>query len=99
MARRLWPNEEPIGRQFSRGLEGEAGFEVVGVTADARTTSIDREAPLMVYIPYWWRTRTTTSLVLKCATEPEPLVATIRRSIAAIDPYIARLEEELKKQK
>jgi putative ABC transport system permease protein len=88
-ARRLWPGQDPIGKRFSRGLETEAGFEVVGVTLDARTTSVEREAPLMVYVPYWWRTRTATSLVLKSATEPEALVASVRRAIANIDPDIA----------
>ena len=88
-ATRLWPGEDPIGKRFSRGLEGEAGFEVVGVTPDARTTSVEREAPLMVYLPYWWRTRPATSLVLKSGTEPEALVASVRRAIANIDPDIA----------
>jgi predicted permease len=88
-ANRLWPGEDPIGRQFGRGLEGEAGFEVVGVTTDARTTSVEREAPLMVYLPYWWRTRSATSLVLKSASEPDALVAAVRRAIAQVDPDIA----------
>jgi predicted permease len=88
-ARRLWPGEDPLGKQFGRGQEGEAGFEVVGVTADARTTSVESEAPLMVYLPYWWRTRTATSLVLKSATEPAALVASVRRAIATVDPDIA----------
>ena len=88
-AKRLWPGEDPIGKRFGRGQEGEAGFEVVGVTIDARTTSVEREAPLMVYLPYSWRTRTATSLVLKTTTEPEALVASVRRAIATIDPDIA----------
>lgn len=88
-AKRLWPGEDPLGKRFGRGIEGEAPFEVVGVTIDARTTSVEREAPLMVYLPYWWRTRPVTSLVLKTATEPEALVASVRRVIGGIDPDIA----------
>ncbi len=88
-AKRLWPGEDPIGKQFGRGLDGEAGFEVVGVTVDARTTSIEREAPLMVYVPYWWRARNATSLVLKSASEPEALTASVRQAIAQVDPDIA----------
>jgi predicted permease len=88
-AKHLWPGEEPIGKRFSRGIDGEAGFEVVGVTVDARTTSVEREAPLMVYLPYWWRTRNATSIVLKTASEPEAVVASVRRAIGHVDPDIA----------
>jgi putative ABC transport system permease protein len=88
-AKRLWPGEEPIGKRFSRGIDGEAGFEVVGVTVDARTTSVEREAPLMVYLPYWWRTRNATSIVLKTASEPKAIVASVRRAIGQVDADIA----------
>jgi putative ABC transport system permease protein len=88
-AKRLWPGEDALGKRFSRGIEGEAGFEVVGVTADARTTSIEREAPLMVYLPYWWRPRNATSIVIKSGSAPEALVATVRKAIAQVDPDIA----------
>jgi ABC-type antimicrobial peptide transport system permease subunit len=43
----------------------------------------------MVYLPYWWRTRATTSLVLKTTAEPEALIASVRRAIAELDPDIA----------
>ena len=88
-AARLFPGQDPVGRQFSRGIPGEAGFEVVGVVADAKLTSLDRTPPLMVYLPYWWRTRSSTSLVVKGATDPAALMPVIRRAVQAIDPEIA----------
>ena len=89
LAVRLWPGQDPIGKRFSRGLEGEQGFEVVGVAADARITSLDRTPPLMVYLPYWWRSRATTSLLIKTAAAPASLLPAIRRVIRDIDPEIA----------
>jgi putative ABC transport system permease protein len=88
-ANRLWPGEDPIGKRFSRGIEQEKGFEVVGVTIDAHTTSLERESPLMVYLPYWWRPRTATSLVVKTPADPAALIATVRRAIADVDAEIA----------
>ena len=88
-ARRLWPNEDPLGRRFSRALPNETGFEVVGIVADARLTSLERTPPLMVYLPYWWRTRGSTSLLLKAAGEAGALVPSVRRAIHEIDPEIA----------
>jgi putative ABC transport system permease protein len=89
VAARLWPGEEPIGKRFSRGIPNEQGFEVVGVVTDARLTSLDRTPPLMVYLPYWWRSRPATSLLIKTAVDPSAIVASVRRAVSAVDPEIA----------
>lgn len=89
LAARLWPGQDAIGKEFSRGLDGEAGFEVIGITDDARTTSLERTPPLMVYLPYWWRTRPTVSLLVRTASDPVSLAPVIRRAIERIDPEIA----------
>jgi predicted permease len=88
-AKRLWPGQDAIGRRFSRALPGEAGFEVVGIVADAKITSLERTPPLMVYLPYWWRSRAATSLLVKAAGDPAALMPSIRRAIRQIDPEIA----------
>lgn len=89
-AARLWPGEDAIGKRFSRGISGEQGFEVVGVVADARTTALDRaEQPLMVYVPYWWRSRPSTSLLVKTAVAPLSVLPAVRRALLDIDPEIA----------
>jgi putative ABC transport system permease protein len=89
VAKRLWPGQEPLGKTFSRGLEGEPGFEVVGIAADARTTSLERTPPLMVYVPYWWQTRTNLSLLVKTQVDPLTLAPAIRRAVEQVDPEIA----------
>ncbi|HZP48409.1 MAG TPA: ABC transporter permease [Vicinamibacterales bacterium] len=88
-ARRLWPGQDPLGKHFSRAIPGEAGFEVVGIAADAKLTSLERTPPLMVYLPYWWRTRTSTSLLIRAAGDPSALMPAVRRAIQGIDPDIA----------
>ena len=88
-AQRLWPGQDPIGKRFSRGIPREQGFEVVGVVADARLTSLDDAAPYMVYLPYWWRSRPVTSLLIKTVVEPSAMVASVRRAVHTVDPEIA----------
>jgi predicted permease len=88
-AQRLWPGQDALGRRFSRAIPGEAGFEVVGIVGDARITALDRTPPLMVYLPYWWRTRAALSLVIRTATESSSLMPSVRRAINAIDSEIA----------
>jgi predicted permease len=88
-AQSLWPGQDAIGKHFSRGIPDEKGFEVVGVVADAKITSLERTPPLMVYLPYWWRSRASTSLVIKGAADPAALMPSVRRAVRAIDPDIA----------
>jgi putative ABC transport system permease protein len=88
-AARMWPGEDPIGRRFSRRIPNEQGFEVVGVVADARMTSLDETPQLIVYIPFWWRSRPTLALVIKAGVEPTSLIADVRRVVREVDPEIA----------
>jgi putative ABC transport system permease protein len=86
---RVWPGEDPIGKRFSRGIPNEQGFEVVGVVGDARMTSLDEPPPLMVYVPYWWRTRPALAMLIKTEVEPTSVLAGVRRAVREVDPDIA----------
>jgi putative ABC transport system permease protein len=88
-AARMWPAEDPIGKRFSRRIPNEQGFEVVGVVGEARLTSLDEKPPLIVYIPYWWRSRPTLSMLIKTEVEPTSLITGVRRVVREIDPEIA----------
>jgi predicted permease len=85
----VWPGEDPLGKQFSRGQRGEQPFEVVGVVRDARTTALERQPPLMVYVPYWWRSRPSAALLVHTGADFSTLAGEIRRAVALVDPDIA----------
>ena len=84
-----FPGADPIGRRFIRGDPKQTPFEVVGIVADSRNTRIDGASPLMVYVPYWFRSRLTVSLVARGALDETVVAAEIRRVAQAFDPEIA----------
>ena len=84
-----WPGVDPIGRQFLRGDPKQKPFEVVGIIADGYNTQIDAVSPLMVYVPYWFRSRLTASLVVRGAIDTTTAAAEIRRVTRAFDAEIA----------
>jgi putative ABC transport system permease protein len=88
-ASKLWPNGDALGKRFGRSEIDEQHFEVVGIVGDARTTSLDRRPPLMVYVPYWWRSRSAATLLVKTGADPSSLMAPLRAAIHSIDPEIA----------
>ncbi len=53
LAERLFPSEDPIGRDISVGANPQRrNVEVVGVVTDARIRDIRRSAPYTVYVPF-----------------------------------------------
>jgi macrolide transport system ATP-binding/permease protein len=87
-AARAWPGRDALGLRFQRG-SSEKPFEVVGIVSDGRSAAIDSPSPLMVYVPYWFRSRATAALVIHTAADPLTLVAGVRHSIQSVDPEIA----------
>jgi putative ABC transport system permease protein len=84
----VWPGQDALGKRFRRGGP-EKPLEVVGITADVRTTSVDGAMPLMVYVPYWYRSRSAASLLVQSAGDPATVAASVRRAVQSIDPDIA----------
>jgi putative ABC transport system permease protein len=81
-ARRLWPGRSAVGRRMQHN---EALEEVVGVTADIRSTSLDKDPVLIIYVPYWQRPRLSASLLVRTAMDPRGIAASVREAIHQVD--------------
>ena len=85
-AKMLWPGMNPIGRQFSRGdPKEEKPFTVVGIIADARTVSLAKPDPMMVYVPYWYRVEPVAGLVVRTRQAPTEMADAIRQTVWSVD--------------
>jgi putative ABC transport system permease protein len=94
LAERLWPGQSAVGRK----LMHRELTEVVGVTPDLRSTSLDHEPVNMLYLPYWQQSRKSSSLVIRTGEGKEGLANTLRRTVWDIDsevtiPSVRTLEE------
>ena len=100
LARRLWPGQNPIGRNLSRG--DHELLQVVGVTPDIRSTSLDHDPVNMMYIPYWQRAQRQGSLLVRTAMDPRGIAAALRSAIWAVDsevpiPEVRTLEQVMER--
>jgi predicted permease len=85
-AKALWPGKNPVGLQFKRGgVSNEEPFTVIGVIADARTISLARPDPLLIYVPYWFRCDNSAGLIVRTRENPASIADAIRQTIWAID--------------
>ncbi len=88
-ARTVWPNENPVGQRFTRFDRSETPFEILGVVGDIRTVDLAQKPPRMVYVPYWYRSRTEAALVLRSPVDPTALVGAVRKAIREVDTQVA----------
>lgn len=85
-AQALWPAKDPVGQQFQRGgATDEKPFTVIGVVADARTISLAKRDPMLVYVPYWFRCDNSAGLIVKARQSPASIAGEIRQTAWAID--------------
>jgi predicted permease len=85
-AKTLWPGRNSIGQQFSLGNPAtEKPFSVIGVVRDARTVSLAKPDPMLIYVPYWYRTEGTAGLMVRTRQEPSEMANAIRETIWSVD--------------
>jgi predicted permease len=85
-AKTLWPGKNPIGQQFGWGNPiTEKPFTVVGIVKDARTVSLAKPDPMVIYVPYWYRTEGTAGLMVRTRQEPFDIADAIRKTIWDMD--------------
>jgi putative ABC transport system permease protein len=87
MARRFWPNENPIGKRVKQGWpEWETPWrEVVGVVADVKLNGITESTPLHVYLPLTQVPSDSWYLALRTSSEPQSLAASVKSAIHSVD--------------
>jgi predicted permease len=84
-AKTLWPGKNPIGQQFSRGGPSEKPFTVIGVIANARTISLSKPDPMLIYVPYWYRIEPEAGIVVRTRQDPSEMADAIRQTIWSVD--------------
>ena len=90
MARRFWPNEDPLGRQIQFGnMDGDLRLlHVVGVVGDVRDEGLEAEARPIVYVNYFQRPAAAAefSIVLRGHGDAGAWTAAMRREARALNP-------------
>ncbi|HEX6976325.1 MAG TPA: ABC transporter permease, partial [Vicinamibacterales bacterium] len=88
MARRLWPDEDPLGRRFRRASASTPEwFTVVGIVADFRHFPPQGDEPPapQAYIPLPFDPTLNTGVTIRVAGEPASIASAAREAIRASD--------------
>jgi putative ABC transport system permease protein len=91
MARRFFPNEDPVGKRLQTGDPNpNAPWEtIVGVVGNVKYTGLEVEEALTMYAPYttpaWVSSSRSMYLVVRTAGEPLGLSSALRQQVRSLD--------------
>ena len=82
LAKRFWPNQDPIGSEI--GDEKDGWATIIGVVGDVRDTDLAAESKGMIYFPGYFG----TTLIIRTKSNPTSFVAAIREEIHEFDSTV-----------
>jgi putative ABC transport system permease protein len=85
MARRYWPDEEPLGKRINFPSDGPIWREIVGIVADVKYEKLDTESGSEMYVPYFQKPYTFMGLVVRTGTDPAQMTNAVRSQVQAVD--------------
>jgi putative ABC transport system permease protein len=87
LARRYFPNQDPIGRQMRFGFPPESNVsrEIVGVVGDVRDVALSRKPGPMMYVPFAQAPLYGGEVVVRSSLSASSVAAGIRQAVHSID--------------
>ena len=89
MARRMFPDEDPVGKRIRSWRDENLLREIVGVVQDVRYYGLGDKLRGLVYIPHTQNTWRSMLLTVRTTGDPANLIGSIRDQIWTVDKDIA----------
>ncbi|HEY0380189.1 MAG TPA: ABC transporter permease [Pyrinomonadaceae bacterium] len=85
MARKYWPNEDPLGKRLLDPQNRTPPAEVIGVVGDVKHFGLDDQAEEYIYTSSLQTPGNSMFLVVRTATDPLSMTATLRKEVQSLD--------------
>jgi putative ABC transport system permease protein len=85
LARRFFPNENPLGKRLNVLTGPEAFREIVGIVGDVKQNGLAHETWPHVYEPFAQAPNQFLTLIVRTTGEPQALVPGIRSKVSELD--------------
>jgi predicted permease len=94
MAKKFWPNQNPIGKQFTMASDPKHPVQIVGVANDARYEGITGAIGPFFYLPFrqHFVQNSLQTLELRTAGDPAAMIPEVERTIRAMAPALPVFE-------
>jgi putative ABC transport system permease protein len=89
MARRFWPNQDPVGKRIKPGFSNDQWCTIVGVVGSVRQFSLAKQASAALYLPYAQAPSAflmrDITFAVRTSGEPLQMAEQARHAISAVD--------------
>jgi len=87
MARKYWPNEDPVGKRisFQGGQQNPIWREIVGIVGHVKHKALEGESRVQYYIPHTQVQNANMNLVVRTDADPASLTGAVRGAISELD--------------
>jgi predicted permease len=87
LARRYFPDQDPIGKQMQFGFppNGDVSREIVGIVGDVRDVALSREPGPMMYVPFVQAPLWGGEVVVRSSLSASSVAAGVRQAVYSID--------------
>ena len=87
LARRYWPNEEPLGTRLTVGFE-KAPREIIGVVGSVKQSTLSVDARPAMYLPHLQLATGGMSIVIRTSGDPLSVAGLARMQVHSLDKTI-----------
>jgi putative ABC transport system permease protein len=85
MAKRYFPDEDPIGKRIHITMNDEIFREIVGIVGDVKQNELNKETLAQTYEPFAQEPSTGLALIVRTEGDPTSLTAAVRSEVLALD--------------
>jgi len=86
LARRFFPNQDPIGQHLLVSWYGEGADEIIGVVGDTKMVTMEEEMYPAIYYPYSRTPYSSNTIVVRTAGSPSLVASSLVQAVHQIDP-------------
>jgi predicted permease len=89
LARRYWPDENPVGQQIKFGFgAGVKGVAIIGVVGDIKSDGFDAPSVPHIYVPMGQFAPVNAVVFLRSRGDVEQLGEAVRHEVEKVDPNV-----------
>ena len=88
MAKRYWPNQDPLGKKFRLYGKNQEQIQIIGVTKNSKYLFLDELPRPILYLPFRQHYHSSANLHVRTTVEPSLLINSVHHTVEELDKDI-----------